>query len=164
LYNTGREGLFDALREVYSSAAAYAMMVFSLLFIPCAAAIAAIHREMRSLKWTAFALGFQTLTAWVVTFLVYRVGVFLTRVAQTANMGSVVTALIGVFAVACIGLMLYSKLKELRGKGCSGCANPGVCGGCAHEGSAEHRRRMKKRRRAIDNLRTTALRFSGRKE
>lgn len=147
LYNTGREGLFDALREVYSSAAAYAMMVFSLLFIPCAAAIAAIHREMRSLKWTAFALGFQTLTAWVVTFFVYRVGVLLTSVAQTINTGSMVTALIGVFAVACIGLLLYSKLKELRGKGCSGCANPGVCGGCAHEGSAEHHRKMKKHRR-----------------
>lgn len=50
------------------------MMVFSLLFVPCVAAIAAIHREMHSLKWTLATLGFQVLTAWVVTLIVYQIG------------------------------------------------------------------------------------------
>jgi ferrous iron transport protein B len=74
LYNTGREGLFVLLKSIYTPASAYAMMVFALLFIPCAATIAAIRREMHSAKWTLFAIGFQGLVAWVVTFLVYQVG------------------------------------------------------------------------------------------
>lgn len=74
LYNTGREGLFSVLRNVYSPASAYALMVFSLLSVPCVAAVAAIHREMNSLKWTLASVGFQALTAWIVTFIVYQVG------------------------------------------------------------------------------------------
>lgn len=74
LYNTGREGLFSVLRSVYTPASAYAMMAFSLLSVPCAAAIAAIHREMNSLKWTFATIAFQTLTAWTVTLIIYQVG------------------------------------------------------------------------------------------
>lgn len=74
LYNTGREGLFVLLKSIYTPASAYAMMVFALLFIPCAATIASIRREMHSAKWTLFAIGFQGLVAWVVTFLVYQAG------------------------------------------------------------------------------------------
>lgn len=74
LYNTGREGLFDVLRGVYSPASAYAMMVFSLLSVPCAAAIAAIHREMNSLKWTFATIAFQSLTAWIVSLIIYNIG------------------------------------------------------------------------------------------
>ncbi len=74
LYNTGREGLFDVLRGVYSPASAYAMMVFSLLSVPCAAAIAAIHREMNSLKWTFATIAFQSLTAWIVSLSIYNIG------------------------------------------------------------------------------------------
>lgn len=74
LYNTGREGLFSVLRSMYTPASAYAMMAFSLLSVPCAAAIAAIHREMNSLKWTFATIAFQTLTAWMVTLIIYQVG------------------------------------------------------------------------------------------
>jgi len=74
LYNTGREGLLILLKSIYTPASAYAMMVFALLFIPCAASIAAIRREMHSAKWTLFAIGFQGVVAWVITFLVYQAG------------------------------------------------------------------------------------------
>ena len=60
------------LRAALNPAAAYSMMTFALLFIPCAATVGAIRREMRSVRWTLFALGLQAVTAWAVTFIVYR--------------------------------------------------------------------------------------------
>jgi len=66
--------LTSVMRSLYTPPAACAFMSFSLLFLPCVAALAAIRREMNSLKWTAFALGFQSLVAWTVSFLVYQTG------------------------------------------------------------------------------------------
>lgn len=53
---------------------AYCMMLFSLLYIPCAATIATIHAESHSWKWTAFSVVFQIGVAWILTFIVYQVG------------------------------------------------------------------------------------------
>lgn len=53
---------------------AYCMMLFSLLYIPCAATIATIHAESHSWKWTAFSVVFQICVAWIITFVVYQVG------------------------------------------------------------------------------------------
>ncbi len=74
LHGAGDAGaLSDIVASFYSPASAYAFMVFSLLFIPCMAAVATLRREMNSRKWTAIALGFQAVTAWVVTFIVYHI-------------------------------------------------------------------------------------------
>lgn len=53
---------------------AYCVMVFCLLYIPCAATIGVIHRESRSWKWTLFSVCFQLVMAWGVSFLIYQVG------------------------------------------------------------------------------------------
>ena len=53
---------------------AFCLMVFSLLYIPCAATLAVIRRESHSTKWMLTTAAFQLVTAWVVTFLVYRIG------------------------------------------------------------------------------------------
>ena len=52
----------------------YCMMLFSLLYVPCAATIATIHAESKSWKWTAFSVAFQIFVAWIITFAVYQVG------------------------------------------------------------------------------------------
>ena len=62
------------LFAVMSPAAAYAFMVFVLLYIPCVAAIATLFREMKNLKWTLFTLGYGFASAWVVSFIVYQMG------------------------------------------------------------------------------------------
>ncbi len=72
LYNEGEQSMTAVLRAALNPAAAYSMMTFALLFIPCAATVGAIRREMRSVRWTLFALGLQAVTAWAVTFIVYR--------------------------------------------------------------------------------------------
>ncbi len=53
---------------------AYALMTFSLLYIPCVATLATIRRESGSWKWTGMAALFQLVLAWGVTFLVYQIG------------------------------------------------------------------------------------------
>ncbi|MCH4167385.1 MAG: ferrous iron transport protein B [Megasphaera sp.] len=53
---------------------AYCMMLFSLLYIPCAATIATIHAESHSWKWTVFSVVFQIAVAWILTFIVYQIG------------------------------------------------------------------------------------------
>lgn len=56
---------------------AFCLMVFCLLYVPCAATLATIRRESGSWGWTAFVALFQVAVAWVVTLLVYRVGLLL---------------------------------------------------------------------------------------
>ena len=53
---------------------ALCLMVFCLLYIPCAATLATIKKESGSAKWMFIAAGFQLAVAWVVTFIVYRIG------------------------------------------------------------------------------------------
>ncbi|MFT4144309.1 MAG: ferrous iron transport protein B, partial [Mobilitalea sp.] len=53
---------------------AYALMAFCLLYIPCAATIGVIQREMRSAKWTIFTICFQLGIAWLVATLIFQIG------------------------------------------------------------------------------------------
>ena len=53
---------------------AFCLMVFCLLYIPCAAALGTIRKESGSTKTMLQMALFQLAVAWVVTFLVYRIG------------------------------------------------------------------------------------------
>lgn len=53
---------------------AYALMVFCLLYVPCAAAVATIKKESGSWKFTGGMAAFQILFAWLMAVLVYQVG------------------------------------------------------------------------------------------
>ena len=56
---------------------AFCLMIFCLLYIPCAATLAVIRRESGSTKWMLFSAFFQLVVAWVITFAVYQVGMLL---------------------------------------------------------------------------------------
>lgn len=58
----------------FGAANAYALTVFCLLYIPCTATIATINREVESKKLTALIIFFQFAVAWVMSFLVYHIG------------------------------------------------------------------------------------------
>ena len=66
LYGIGETGDLSAL-------AGYAFLVFNLLCAPCFAAIGAIRREMNSAKWTFFAIGYQTVFAYIVSLCIYQI-------------------------------------------------------------------------------------------
>jgi ferrous iron transport protein B len=52
----------------------YALMVFCLLYVPCMAAIATIHKETASWRWTIGMMLMQLLIAWGMAVLVFQVG------------------------------------------------------------------------------------------
>lgn len=65
--------IWVSLAAVMTQTAAYAFLVFNLLCAPCFAAMGAIKREMNNRKWFWFAIGYQTLFAYVVSLCVYRI-------------------------------------------------------------------------------------------
>lgn len=69
--------LIPVIQTVFSTASAFSYMVFVLLYVPCVSAVAATYREMRSLKWTLFAITWQTGSAYLVAFLAYRLGLII---------------------------------------------------------------------------------------
>ena len=63
---------------VFTVATGLSFLIFNLLCAPCFAAIGAIKREMNSVKWTFFAIGYQTAFAYVSALIVrYTVGIFI---------------------------------------------------------------------------------------
>ena len=67
-----------------SKLAGYSFMIFNLLCAPCFAAMGAIKREMNNGKWTAAAIGYMTLFAYVVSLIVYQLGTLFTTGVFTA--------------------------------------------------------------------------------
>ncbi|MEE1325569.1 MAG: nucleoside recognition domain-containing protein, partial [Streptococcus sp.] len=75
LYNDSTtSGLYHALQLDYSALAGYSFLIFNLLCAPCFAAMGAIKREMGDAKWTLGAIGFQTGLAYVVSLIIYQLG------------------------------------------------------------------------------------------
>ena len=72
------EEIWSLLAANYTMLSAYSFLVFNLLCAPCFAAIGAIKREMNSAKWTWFAIGYQTVFAYLVSLAIYQLGSLLT--------------------------------------------------------------------------------------
>jgi len=69
----------DALEKALAASsltplAAFTMMIFVLLYLPCLSTVAAIRRETGSFKWMTFSIVYTTSVAWVVSFIVYQGG------------------------------------------------------------------------------------------
>ncbi len=64
----GEGGVANAI----STATAAAILVFSLLYTPCVAAIASIRRELGR-KWAAFTVLWQCAIAWIASFIIYNI-------------------------------------------------------------------------------------------
>ncbi|HOX38637.1 MAG TPA: ferrous iron transport protein B [Candidatus Brocadiia bacterium] len=68
------KALREKIRAAYSPLAGFCVMLFCLIGFPCMATAAATWRESGSWKWAALQFGGLTLTAYVVTLIVYQVG------------------------------------------------------------------------------------------
>jgi ferrous iron transport protein B len=64
----------EGLASYFTPLSAASFLVFTLLYTPCLAAVAAMRREFASLKWTAAAVGFQLFVAWFFSALAYTAG------------------------------------------------------------------------------------------
>ena len=65
--------LFGSITSVLTPLAAASMLVFSLLYTPCVAAIASVKREL-GVKWAFGVVVWQCLVAWVAAFVVHLIG------------------------------------------------------------------------------------------
>ena len=70
--------IWELLRADYTGLSAYSFMIFNLLCAPCFAAMGAIKREMNNAKWTAAAIGYMCVFAYVVSLIVYQLGGLIT--------------------------------------------------------------------------------------
>ncbi|MCR1960863.1 ferrous iron transport protein B [Thomasclavelia cocleata] len=66
--------IWGTLALSYTQIAAFSFLIFNLLCAPCFAAIGAIKREMNNGKWTAFAIIYQTVFAYLIAFCIYQIG------------------------------------------------------------------------------------------
>lgn len=77
-------GLAETAEEIPGLAAdlsalgAYSFLIFNLLCAPCFAAMGAIKREMNDWRWTASAIGYLTGFAYVISLVVYQLGLLVT--------------------------------------------------------------------------------------
>ena len=62
------------LREGITPMAAYAYLIFILLYFPCVATIVAIKNETGSWRWALFAASYTTIVAWITSALVFQIG------------------------------------------------------------------------------------------
>ena len=84
--------IWQVLSQTITPVAAYGFLVFNLLCAPCFAAMGAIKREMNNAKWFWFAIGYQTVLAYVVALCIYQIGTLITTGAF--GIGTVVAFLL----------------------------------------------------------------------
>ena len=61
------------IKTILTTLSAACMLVFSLLYTPCVAAMASIRRELGS-KWMVGVIIWQCFIAWVAAFIVHTIG------------------------------------------------------------------------------------------
>ena len=108
LYGGGDATVYQTLASKFTEPSGLSFLLFNLLCAPCFAAMGAIKREMNSAKWFWFAIGYQCGLAYLVSLVVYQIGVLIT--AGTFGVGTVVAFLIIAFFL----YMLFRPNKNVQ--------------------------------------------------
>ena len=85
-----------------SALAGFSFLVFNLLCAPCFAAMGAIKREMNNWKWTAFAIGYMCVFAYMVSLIIYQFGLLFAGNANWIGL---------VFAVLVLAFLVYMVVR-----------------------------------------------------
>lgn len=87
LYGFASDGAGSAqiLGAVFTRLSAYSFLLFNLLCAPCIAAMAALYRELKSIKETFWAIGYQTIYAYGISLIVYQSGRLIQGTASFAG-------------------------------------------------------------------------------
>lgn len=83
---------------------AYSFMVFNLLCAPCFAAMGAIRREMRDMKWTLAAIGYMCVFAYGVSMILYQLFGLIT--------GEASFGVLTVAALGALGGLIYLAVRK----------------------------------------------------
>lgn len=87
-----------------SPLAGYSFLAFNLLCAPCFAAMGAIRREMNNGRWTAIAITYQCVAAYLVSLIIYQLG---SAFSGSFGIGTV-------FGLAALGLIIYLVARPDR--------------------------------------------------
>ena len=103
--------IWGQLAAAITPVAAYAFLVFNLLCAPCFAAMGAIKREMNNVKWFWFAIGYQTVLAYITALCIFQIGTWI--VEGTFGAGTVIAVLFGLGIIYLL-LRPYRESKALN--------------------------------------------------
>lgn len=106
---------------------ALTFMVFTLLYVPCFATLAAIAKEAGR-KWMWFSFALHMVVAYVVCFVFYTFGLLCIEYTGAA----VGAAALGVVAILCVTAVKHARAK----KGCG--AGSAACAACARVGCGKN--------------------------
>jgi ferrous iron transport protein B len=67
------------LHTLFSPLSAFSFLIFTLLYTPCVAAVAAVRRELGTVKGTLFVIVYQTGFAWAAACCFYQIGALLIK-------------------------------------------------------------------------------------
>jgi ferrous iron transport protein B len=111
---SGQE-IWDNMRAAFTPLTSISFLIFVLLSAPCVAAIGAIRREMNSLKWTLFAVGYMTAFGYVVALIVYQIGIWSQGNKFSLGTGVALTVMIVLlWLIFRPSPQVYGKLKQAR--------------------------------------------------
>ena len=68
------DGITHLIQDTFTPLSAYSFMAFTLLYTPCFGTIGAIVNETRGYKWALTMCAITIVTAYVVSFLIYNIG------------------------------------------------------------------------------------------
>ena len=74
LLSTSTATLPVALQSIFTPVSAFSFLTFTLLYTPCIAAIAAVRRELGSVRNTILMVIAQCGVAWLIAFIIYVIG------------------------------------------------------------------------------------------
>lgn len=74
VYKAGSQGLDFTLAQHFTPLSAYSFMVMTLLYAPCIATIGSMKSETKSVKWTLISVLYGLVVAWVMSVLIYQIG------------------------------------------------------------------------------------------
>ena len=97
--------IWGSLAASFTTLSAYSFLAFNLLCAPCFAAIGAIKREMNNGKWTAFAIAYQCIFAYVIALIIYQLGNLLLN--GIFGLGTIV-------AIVCLIVMIYLFVRPVQ--------------------------------------------------
>ncbi|MCL1988537.1 MAG: ferrous iron transport protein B [Firmicutes bacterium] len=100
--------IWAMLATHFTTLSAYSFLIFNLLCAPCFAAVGAIRREMNNARWLFFAIGYQTLFAYIVALCVYQIGSMFGGYFGVTSVVAII--LTGIFLVL---LFKKSNVKEV---------------------------------------------------
>ena len=107
--------IWEVLSVDFTSLSAYSFLIFNLLCAPCVAAIGALKKEAGSFKWMVFAIAYQTVFAYLVSFMIFQIGMMFMLGFSLGSLIAVLVIILFVFMIVRPDLIIKRR-KNINGR------------------------------------------------